>query len=140
MQTPEAKEELERIVKEHGKFNGRFETELASDGRIMHELAFTKELIEIKLDKKVDYICWPWGSVDKGLIGRAKRAGFKGGIGMKGGANMRLTNVMDIHRFNPCKKDIPALKQKLFKHSNLLFSLYNDKRIDNVLIRRERFL
>ena len=140
VQTPEAKEELERIVKEHGKFNGRFETELASDGRIMHELAFTKELIEIKLDKKVDYICWPWGSVDKGLIGRAKRAGFKGGIGMKGGANMRLTNVMDIHRFNPCKKDIPALKQKLFKHSNLLFSLYNDKRIDNVLIRRERFL
>jgi Polysaccharide deacetylase len=140
MQTPEAKEELERVVREHGKTNGRFETEAASDGRIMSELALTKELIEIKLNKKVDYICWPWGSVDGKLMGRARRAGFIGGIGMKGGANMRLTNVMDIHRFNPCKKDIPALKQKLFKHSNLWFSLYNDKRIDRLLIGREKFL
>ncbi len=140
MQKPEARKELERIVREHGKMNGRFETEAESDGRIMNELTLTKELIEIKLNKKVDYICWPWGSVDRPLIERAKRAGFTGGIGMKGGANMRLTNMMDIHRFNPCRKDIPALRQKLFKHSNLWLSLYNDKRIDKLLIRREKFL
>jgi peptidoglycan/xylan/chitin deacetylase (PgdA/CDA1 family) len=120
--------------------NGRFETELESESRIMRELTLTKELIEIKLNKKVDYICWPWGSVDGKLIERAKRAGFIGGIGMKGGANMKLTNVMDIHRFNPCRKDIPALKQKLYKHSNLWLSLYNDKRIDKMLIGKEKFL
>jgi hypothetical protein len=71
---------------------------------------------------------------------RAKRAGYIGGIGMKGGANMKLANKMDIHRFNPCKKDVPALKQKLRKHSNLWLSLYNDKRIDNLLIGRKKFL
>jgi peptidoglycan/xylan/chitin deacetylase (PgdA/CDA1 family) len=140
MLKPGAITELKDIVKKHGRLNGRFETEADSESRIMHEMTLTKELIEIKLNKKVDYICWPWGSVDKKLISRAKRAGFIGGIGMKGGANMRLTDVMDIHRFNPCKKDIPALKQKLHKHSNLLLSLYNDKRIDNILIGRKKFL
>ena len=136
MLKPGAIKELEYIVKSHGNLNGRFETEAGSESRIMRELTLTKELIEIKLDKKVDYICWPWGSVDKQLMRRAKRVGFIGGIGMKGGANMRLTNVMDIHRFNPCRTDIPALKQKLFKHSNLWLSLYNDKRIDNILIKK----
>lgn len=140
MLKPGASTELKAIVKDHGKLNGRFETELESASRIMRELTLTKQLIEIKLNKKVDYICWPWGSVDKKLMERAWRAGFIGGIGMKGGANMKYTNVMDIHRFNPCKKDIPALKMKLHKHSNLWLSLYNDKRIDNLLIRRERFL
>ena len=140
MLKPGAITELKDIVKKRGKLNGRFETEAESESRIMHELTLTKELIEIKLNKKVDYICWPWGSVDRKLMARARRAGFAGGVGMKGGANMKLTNVMDIHRFNPCKKDIPALKQKLFKHSNLFFSLYNDKRIDNILIERKKFL
>jgi peptidoglycan/xylan/chitin deacetylase (PgdA/CDA1 family) len=131
---------LKKIVKEHGKLKGRFESETESENRIMNELTSIRELIGKKLAKKVDYICWPFGSVDGKLIARAKRAGYIGGIGMKGGANMKLTNMMDIHRFNPCKKDIPALKMKLHKHSSLWLSLYNDKRIDNLLIRRERFL
>lgn len=135
----DAKNILSDIVSKHGKLNGEFESEEASNKRIMDELCFTKELIEIKLGKKVDYICWPWGSVDRKLIERAKRAGFIGGVGMKGGANMRLTDVMDIHRFNPCKKDIPALKMKLYKHSRLIYSLYNDKRIDDILIPVGRF-
>lgn len=136
---PGAKVELMAIVKEHGRLNGRFESEDESNIRIMDELTLTRDLIEVKLGKKVDYICWPWGSVDGRLMRRARRAGYRGGIGMKGGANMRLTNIMDIHRFNPCRKDIPALKQKLYKHSRLFFSLYNDKRIDDLLINRRRF-
>jgi len=137
---PGSRELLFNIINHHGRLKGRFETEAESDHRIMDELNVTKKLIEQKLNKKVDYICWPWGSVDKPLIERAKRAGFIGGVGMRGGANMRLTNVMDIHRFNPCRKDIPALKAKLFKHSRLFYSLYNDKRIDNLLINRKRFV
>jgi peptidoglycan/xylan/chitin deacetylase (PgdA/CDA1 family) len=139
MSKPDAGSILMRIVKEHGKLKGRFETEKESDIRIKGELLLTKELIEKKLRKTVDYICWPWGCVDKQLIYRARCTGYIGGIGMKGGANMRLTNMMDIHRFNPCKKDIPALKQKLFKHSKLFYSMYNDKRIDNFILNRKRF-
>lgn len=139
MARQEAKRILSDHVKDHGRLNGRLETDKEQDERIMGELCITKGMIEEKLGKKVEYICWPWGSVDSPLMKRARRAGFIGGIGMKGGANMRLTNVMDIHRFNPCRKDIPALKQKLYKHSNLFFSLYNDKRIDNLLINRKRF-
>ena len=77
--------------------------------------------------------------MDKKLIGRARKAGFMGGIGMKGGANMHLTDMMDIHRFNPCMKDIPALKMKLYKHSRLLYSIYNDKRLDDLLIPVKKF-
>lgn len=139
MAKPDARSILMRIVKEHGKLNGRSETEKESDIRIKGELLLTKELIEKKLKKNVDYICWPWGSVDKQLIYRARCSGYIGGVGMKGGANMRLTNVMDIHRFNPCKKDIPALKRKLFKHSKTFYSLYNDKRLDDLLLNRKRF-
>lgn len=139
MANPDARKILSGIVKMHGTLNGTFETEEQSDKRIMDELNLAKSLIEKKLNKKCDYICWPWGSVDKPLIARARRAGFIGGVGMKGGANMKLVNEMDVHRFNPCKKDIPALKQKLYKHSNLWLSLYNDKRIDNLLINKKRF-
>jgi peptidoglycan/xylan/chitin deacetylase (PgdA/CDA1 family) len=127
------------MVKKHGKVHGRFETALESDKRIMDELHLTKELIEKKLNKKVDYICWPWGSVDSPLIKRAKRAGFVGGIGMKPGANAHLTNKMNIHRFNASPKSIPSLKRKLFKHSKLFFSLYDDKRIDDLLIPVRKF-
>jgi len=136
---PEANDILFDIVEKHGKLNGKFEPPLESESRIMNELHFTKELIEIKLNRKVDYICWPWGSVDNALINRARRAGYVGGIGMKEGANMRLTNVMDIHRFNASPKSIPQLKQKLFKHSRLFYSIYNDKRIDNLLMPISRF-
>lgn len=134
-----AKKELLQIVDMHGKLDGKFETEEESNSRIMNELHFTKELIEIKLNKKVDCICWPWGSVDKKLMARAKKAGYVGGVGMKPGANMRLTNVMDIHRFNASPKTISSLKRKLFKHSRLFYSLYNDKRIDNLLIPVKKF-
>ncbi len=132
--------ELRDIVAEHGRFNDRFETRAESLARIMHELTLTKDLIEVHLDKKVDYICWPWGSVDRQLISRARRAGYSGGIGSKGGANMRLTNKMDIHRFNASDKDIPDLKRYLYKYSNLFLSLYNDARIDDRLIGREKFV
>jgi peptidoglycan/xylan/chitin deacetylase (PgdA/CDA1 family) len=135
----DANQVLFDIVNKYGELNGRFETEKESNHRIMDELVLTKDLIETKLKKSADHICWPWGSVDKKLMGRARKAGYIGGIGMKGGANMRLTNVMDIHRFNPCKKDIPALKRKLFKHSRLFYSLYNDKRIDDLLINKKKF-
>jgi peptidoglycan/xylan/chitin deacetylase (PgdA/CDA1 family) len=134
-----AKELLFEIVKKHGILHGRFESEAESEKRIMDELKLTKSLIENKLNKKVNYICWPWGSADKPLYERAKRAGFIGGVGMKAGANMHLTNVMDIHRFNATPKTIPSLKRKLYKHSRLFWSLYNDKKIDNLLIPIKRF-
>ena len=130
---------LRKIAENRGNVYGKQENEQEADDRIMGELKLTKGLIEKNLNKKVDYICWPWGSVDKPLIERAKRAGFVGGIGMKGGANMKLVNRFDIHRFNASPKTIPSLKRKLYKHSRLFFSLYNDKRLDNLLIPVSKF-
>ena len=139
MKHAHAKDKLLQIVKEHGDLSGKFETEREADHRIMGELLLTKKLIEIHLRKKAEYICWPWGSVDKQLIARAKRAGFLGGIGSKEGLNMKLTNRMDIHRFNASDKDIPGLKQKLYKHSRSFYSIYNDKRLDDLLIPVSKF-
>jgi Polysaccharide deacetylase len=127
------------IVKKHGPLNGRFETEAESDKRIMDELALTRSLIEQNLNKKLKYICWPWGSVDKPLMERAKRAGFIGGIGMRGGANMKLADKMNIHRFNPCQKTLAGLKQKLYKHTHLMYSLYNDKKLDALFLNTKKF-
>jgi len=117
----------------------RFETEEEQAQRIKGELVVSKELIEKKLNKRCEYICWPWGSVDRKLKKTAREVGYKGGVGMRGGANFALTNPFDIHRFNGCQKDMASFMQKLFKQSSLFLSLYNDDRIDALLMPKSRF-
>jgi hypothetical protein len=132
--------EVEAYMKEAGALKGHFETKNEQARRIKDELLTSKQLIETKLSKKCDFICWPWGSVDSQAIRLALEAGFKGGVGMRGGANMAMTDIFDIHRFNPCGKDLPSFKQALHKYSSLFLSVYINDKIDALLIPKKRFI
>jgi len=131
--------EAENYIRVMGKLEGRFESDEEQDARITDELARSKRLIEEKLEKKCEFICWPWGSVDKNLKKLAREAGYRGGVGMRGGANFALADPMNTHRFNGCQSDMASFRQKLHKHSSLFLSLYNDDRIDSLLINKSRF-
>lgn len=137
---PKLSVEVNDYIKDSGGLKGRFETKEEQVKRIKDELLSSKSMIERKLGKKCRYICWPWGSVDKNAIRLAREVGYAGGVGMRGGANMALTNPFDLHRFNPCGKDIPSLKQALFKYSSLFLSAYNNDKIDALFIPKKRFM
>lgn len=142
LKSADRKPELMAVARNYIKakgLKGRFETEEEQTQRTRSELVVSKELIEKKLGKRCEYICWPWGSVDRKLIRAARGVGYKGGVGMRGGANFVLTNPFDIHRFNGCQKDMASFRQKLFKQSSLFLSLYNDDRIDALLMPKSRF-
>ncbi len=45
--------------------------------RVRQELISSKSIIEEKLDKTVDYICWPGGGVDEGVKKMARQVGYR---------------------------------------------------------------
>lgn len=54
--------EKEKIVSAKNFINGFYETEEERHLRIRRELLESKEIIEKKLNKKVEFLCWPGGS------------------------------------------------------------------------------
>jgi peptidoglycan/xylan/chitin deacetylase (PgdA/CDA1 family) len=59
------------------EFPGHYETEEERAARISDELGRSKKLIEMNLDKTVDFICWPGGANDDFVIDQARSAGYK---------------------------------------------------------------
>lgn len=64
----------ERVRAELGD-RGRFETDAEHESRIREEVVSSKRIIEEKLGKRVDFICWPGG----GETGLARRIALEAG-------------------------------------------------------------
>ncbi len=65
---------LNEKVKE---FPGRFETDEEMEKRYRYELFESKRLLEEKLDKKVEFLCWPGGGYNELSIRLSIEAGYK---------------------------------------------------------------
>ena len=50
---------------------GRYESSDEYDERISYELQTSKEILEYKLNKKVEYLCWPGGGYNDEVVKRA---------------------------------------------------------------------
>lgn len=59
------------------RFPGSYETEGQRLERIREELSASKRIIETKLDKRVDYLCWPGGGNDETTRRLAIEVGYK---------------------------------------------------------------
>ncbi|MFX0198613.1 MAG: polysaccharide deacetylase family protein [Candidatus Hodarchaeota archaeon] len=60
--------EVARKHKEENRLNERYEAEEEYEERVYYELQKSKEIIEDRLDKEVQFLCWPGGAVtDKAL-------------------------------------------------------------------------
>ena len=74
------KDELEKItIGLHTQYKSleRYESHEEYLERVYNELAMSKQIIEHKLDKQVEYICWPGGAYNNEIKKLAKKAGYK---------------------------------------------------------------
>jgi peptidoglycan/xylan/chitin deacetylase (PgdA/CDA1 family) len=56
---------------------GHFESNKDYSRRVFLELKESKKIIEKKLDKHVDFLCWPGGAYNPEVLSLAKKAGYK---------------------------------------------------------------
>ena len=99
------KEELKKYsnkIKKSNTFEGSYETLEERYERIRGELSESKALIENKLDKRVDYICWPGGGYDDSVKQIARKIGYKAWTlsskDLSGFRNLPGTNFENIKR------------------------------------------
>jgi len=60
----------------HNQLDGRYETDQEYENRVRHELSISKEIISSKLDKKVNFLCWPGGGYNVTTEQIAKEVGY----------------------------------------------------------------
>jgi len=68
---------LHRKLFEKYGAKGRRETDYEYKKRVFFELTESKRMIEQKLQKRVDYICWPGGAYNSTVLKLAGEAGYK---------------------------------------------------------------
>lgn len=59
------------------QYPGRYETEKEMEERFRYELFDSKKIIEERLHKKIDYLCWPGGGYNELSLKIAEEAGYK---------------------------------------------------------------
>jgi peptidoglycan/xylan/chitin deacetylase (PgdA/CDA1 family) len=78
-ENPNWREELQRIATEptSGRTAGRLEAEGDYVNRVRHELSESKRIIEERLGKQVNSICWPGGGVSEQVLALAREIGYE---------------------------------------------------------------
>jgi len=67
---------IAKTYKKKNKLNERFETEVEYEKRIRYELEKSKEIIENKLNKDVEFLCWPGGGISNKALEIALDTGY----------------------------------------------------------------
>lgn len=107
---------------------GTFETEHQWADRTKYELAFSKKLLEEKLDKKIEFICFPGGAYDEKVLELAENIGYKAYMlssQKKVGSNLqrlkmacKTNKIIGLLRLS-FTKDYPTfLRNRLFYYLN----------------------
>lgn len=84
---------------------------------LSQELIMSKNLIEGKLGKQCNALCWPWGRYDEDYIRVAQSAGYKMIFTIEKGTNNPTTDPMRIKRLVIGNISSFSLRKKLFIHS-----------------------
>ncbi|MBE0637798.1 MAG: polysaccharide deacetylase family protein [Bacteroidales bacterium] len=70
-------EMINRLQKLTDQFPGRYETDDEIVTRYRYELFESKRILQEKLNKKVDFLCWPGGGFNELSLHLSKEAGYK---------------------------------------------------------------
>ncbi len=84
---------------------------------LIEELKMSKQIIEEKLNKQCNALCWPWGVYNEDYISAAKASGYKLVFTTEKGANSPETDPYRIKRIVIGNISAFNLKKKLFIHS-----------------------
>jgi len=72
------KEDIIKQLREVQKeYPGRFETDEEMSERYRYELEESKRILEVQLNKPVDFLCWPGGGYNELSLRMAEEAGYK---------------------------------------------------------------
>lgn len=89
------------------------------DGEGVYEnLSQSKELIEERLEKKCEALCWPWGIYNDRYISDALKAGFRLLFTTELGTNTSKTGPLEIKRIAIGDIGVMKFRKKLFVHSD----------------------
>lgn len=70
------------------------------------ELRISKRTVEDRLNKKCDFLCWPWGYYTRDWVETAIKAGYRGCATTEVGSNDVRSSPHAIKRFKVEKEDI----------------------------------
>ena len=82
--------------------------------RVEFEISENKRLIEEKLNKKAEFLSYPWGHAYKGNVEKIKKLGIKSFVMTSGNASGVKLNPEKIYRINGDRiKDYNLFEKKL---------------------------
>ncbi len=129
---------------------GTVETEQQWVERVKYELTFSKKLLEEKIGKKIEFICFPGGAYDEKVLELAEEAGYKAYMvssQKKAGSNIqrlktagKTNKIIGLLRMS-FTKDYPAvLKNRIFFYLNCKWKIesYMGNSIANLFLQTSR--
>ncbi|MBF0556227.1 MAG: polysaccharide deacetylase family protein [Nitrospirae bacterium] len=88
------------------------------EGGVYEDLSQSKGLIEARLGKKCQALCWPWGIYNVNYIDSALRAGFRLLFTTELGTNTYKSDPLKIKRVAIGDIGVMKFRKKLFIHSD----------------------
>ena len=131
--TKNKKEFIKKLNEKLSDFPGEFESNKAIRDRFSYELNKSKDIIQQKLNKPVDYICWPGGGFNQLSLDIANEAGY---IAMTGSAkkvkplnngNLKLISRNSMTSFIQTSKRNHYVKNSKFLVT--LFKYHNGNKV-----------
>lgn len=119
------KEFVEKLNSKLSDFPGRYESDKEMLNRYSYELSESKKIIENKLNKSVDFICWPGGGFNQSSIDIAKEVGYKAMTMSTKKAQLYNLNGIKIIGRNSMTSFIQTSKRNHYiDNSNFLITLF----------------
>jgi peptidoglycan/xylan/chitin deacetylase (PgdA/CDA1 family) len=97
-----------------------YESDRDYEERVASDLMRSKDVIEKILNKKAEYLCWPWGEFSKSALDIAKKCGFKGIFSLKRGANKPGSDVYNLKRLEVKAKGLKWFEKRVSTYSSSL--------------------
>ncbi|WP_025209708.1 polysaccharide deacetylase family protein [Hippea sp. KM1] len=94
-----------------------FDTQKEKEERIEREIYQSKRIIEERLNRKIDFFCYPWGHYDEDVIYHLQKAGYKAALTLNVGLVEKNTYPYLLPRVE-VRKNPAWLRKRLRIYSN----------------------
>ncbi len=93
------------------KMDGEGEKEYLA--RVKRELLLSKQVIDDKLNQNTQYIAFPYGEFNQGLVKLCEETGYRLGFSVNAGGNPFFSDPLTLKRYQILKKDMESFTVKL---------------------------
>ncbi|MDC0006822.1 polysaccharide deacetylase family protein [Winogradskyella sp.] len=125
----EYKENKAQLIKDLNiklkEFPGFYESDENMEKRYRYEIFESKRILEEKLNKKINYLCWPGGGLNQLSVNLSIEAGYKASTGLtKYIVNKNLGDYKNIKRYAMNSFIETSTKNHYIKNSNYAVNLF----------------